>query len=112
MKLHAITFDTNNPQTLAAWWSKALGIAVGNDYGEVVALAEAPGFPMVLFQKTKEVPTGRNRVHPDFSTPDLDGDTERLVGLGATVVEKFNLPQVRYNTLTDPEGNKFDLAAE
>lgn len=112
MKLHAITFDCANPQALAAWWSKALGIAIGNDYGEIVSLAETPGTPMLLFQKIADVPTQRNRVHPDFSTPDLDGETERLVAIGATVVEKFNLPQVRYTTLTDLDGNKFDLAAE
>lgn len=112
MKIHAITIDTANPQKLAAWWSQALGIAVANDYGMNVQLATSPDVPPFQFQKIEDVPTQRNRVHVDLKTPDLDGETERLVALGATVVQKFELPQIRYTTLTDPDGNKFDLIAE
>lgn len=109
MRIHAITFDCKNPQSLAAWWSQALGIAIGDDYGNIVLLPPTADTPLLLFQKATEVPIQRNRVHADFSTPDLDEETERLVLLGASVVEKFNLPQIRYTTLTDPDGNKFDL---
>lgn len=112
MQLHAITIDTANPQKLAAWWSEALGIMVGNDYGQIVQLAASPVVPPFQFQKIEDVPTQRNRVHVDLKTSDLDGETERLVGLGATVVQKFKLPQIRYTTLTDPDGNKFDLIQE
>lgn len=42
MKIHAVTIDTTNPQKLAAWWSKALGMAIGNDYGQIVQLAASP----------------------------------------------------------------------
>ncbi|MCZ7447227.1 VOC family protein [Agrobacterium rhizogenes] len=58
------------------------------------------------------MPTQRNRVHVDLKTSDLDGETERLVQLGATALQKFELPQIRYTTLTDPDGNKFDLVQE
>lgn len=112
MKIHAITIDTANPQKLAAWWSDALGIAIANDYGMMVQLAASPTVPPFQFQKIEDVPTQRNRVHVDLKTPDLDGETARLVALGATVVQKFELPQIRYTTLTDPDGNKFDLIAE
>ncbi|WP_454677177.1 VOC family protein [Achromobacter marplatensis] len=112
MKIHAITLDTANPQKLGAWWSQALGIAVANDYGMIVQLAASPDVPPLQFQKIEDVPTQRNRVHVDLKTPDLDGETERLVALGAMVVQKFELPQIRYTTLTDPDGNKFDLIAE
>ncbi|PSJ57480.1 VOC family protein [Kumtagia ephedrae] len=112
MKIHAITIDTANPQKLAAWWSEALGIAIGNDYGQIVQLAASPAVPPFQFQKIEDAPTQRNRVHVDLKTPDLDGETARLVALGATVVQKFELPQIRYTTLTDPDGNKFDLIAE
>ncbi|WP_149539469.1 VOC family protein [Siccirubricoccus phaeus] len=112
MKIHAVTIDTTNPQKLAAWWSEALRIAVGNDYGQIVQLAASPAVPPFQFQKVEDVPTQRNRVHVDLRTPDLDGETKRLAGLGATVVQKFELPQIRYTTLADPDGNKFDLVQE
>ncbi|MEZ2352196.1 VOC family protein [Caballeronia sp. RCC_10] len=112
MKIHAITIDTANPQKLAAWWSDALGIPVAQDYGRIVQLAPSPAIPPLQFQKTVGLPTQHNSVHLDLKTPDLDSDTERLVALGAIVVEQFELPQIRYTTLTDPDGNKFDLVAE
>ncbi|MEN4739172.1 VOC family protein [Pantoea agglomerans] len=112
MKIHAITIDTANPQKLAAWWSQALGIAIANDYGTIVQLAASPNVPPFQFQKTEDVPAHRNRVHFDLKTPDLNGQTERLVVLGAAIVQKFELPQIRYTTLADPDGNNFDLVQE
>lgn len=112
MKIHAITIDTAHPQKLAAWWSHALGIMVANDYGQIVQLAASDDVPPFQFQKIDDLPTQRNRVHFDLKTPDLDGETERLLELGATVVEKFDFPQFRYTTFADPDGNKFDLVQE
>jgi hypothetical protein len=42
----------------------------------------------------------------------LDAETERLVGLGATVVAKVAENGIRFATLVDPEGNKFDVTDE
>lgn len=112
MKIHAITIDTANPRKLAAWWSETLGVAIGNDYGQIVQLTASPAFPPFQFQKIEDVPTQRNRVHVDLKTSDLDKETERLVRLGATVLQKFELPQIRYTSLSDPDGNKFDLIEE
>ncbi|SCX33967.1 hypothetical protein [Agrobacterium rosae] len=39
-------------------------------------------------------------------------ETDRLVAFGAKIVEKFELPQVRYTTMTDTVGNRFDLVQE
>ncbi|RJS02518.1 VOC family protein [Xanthomonas sp. CFBP 7698] len=112
MKIHAVTIDTAHPQALAAWWSRALKTAVANDYGTVVQLAASPDLPLFQFQKIDHVPTQRNRVHVDLRSPDLDSETERLVALGATLVQTVALPQIRYATLTDPDGNTFDLIAQ
>lgn len=112
MKTHALTIDTTNPQALAAWWSQALGVAIGTDHGVLVTLATPPHLLPLQFFKAEAVTKGQNRVHPDFKTPDLDGDTARLVALGATVVKKVELPQIRFTTLTDPDGNNFDLIQE
>ncbi|MEZ2311895.1 VOC family protein [Paraburkholderia sp. RCC_158] len=75
-------------------------------------ISALPGYTTATFQKTVGLPTQRNSVHLDLKTPDLDSDTERPVALGAIVVEQFELPQIRYTTLTDPDDNKFHLVAE
>ncbi|GBR02672.1 VOC family protein [Asaia siamensis] len=112
MKIHAITIDTATPQKLAAWWSLALGPAIGNDYGQIVQLAPSPDLPLIQFQKIGDVPTQRNRVHLDLRTPDLDHQIQQLLRIGATLVKQHELPQIRYATLLDPDGNTFDLVAE
>lgn len=109
MNIHAVTIDTTNPQKLAAWWSDVLGLAVANDYGLIVQLASSSSLPLFQFQKVDGISPGRNRVHVDLKTSDLDSETKRLVSMGATVVQVFELPQIRYTTLTDPDGNNFDL---
>lgn len=112
MKTHGLTIDTANPQALAAWWSKALGVEIGADFGVLVTLATPPELLPLQFFKPATIAEGRNRVHPDFKTSDLDAETERLVAMGATIVQKNELPQIRYTTLTDPDGNNFDLVQE
>lgn len=112
MKIHAITIDTDNPQKLAEWWSTALGISIANDYGQIVQLATSPNLPPFQFQKIADVPTQRNRVHFDLKTEDLEGETQRLVKLGASILNKIELPQIRYTSLADPDGNIFDLIQE
>ncbi|WLP57500.1 VOC family protein [Agrobacterium fabrum] len=59
---------------------------------------------LILFQKIADLPTQRSRVHADFSTWDVEGETERLVALGAKVVGRFELSPVRYTAMTDPVG--------
>jgi hypothetical protein len=112
MKTHGLTIDTANPQALAAWWAKALGVEIGTDYGVLVTLVTPPDLLPLQFFKCEMIPEGRNRMHPDFKTPDLAAETERLVAMGATILQKNELPQIRYTTLTDPDGNNFDLVQE
>ncbi len=111
MQIHAITINTVNPQKLAAWWSEVIGIPVANDYGIIVQLASSPRFPPIQFQRIDKIPTIDNNVFLGLATSNFDSETERLVQIGATIFKKFELPQIRYTTFTDPDGNKFDLVA-
>lgn len=88
------------------------GVAIGIDHGMLVTLAMPPNSLPLQFFKINEVTRQRSRAHLDFKTPDLDKETERLVALGASVEEKYVFPEFRYTTLTDPEGNNFDLIQE
>ncbi|WP_163461419.1 VOC family protein [Klebsiella michiganensis] len=109
MQIHAITIDTVNPQMLATWWSDVLGIPIANDYGLIVQLAASSRFPPIQFQKIEQLSTVGNHVHLDLSTKNLDEETERLVKMRAEIIKEFKLPQIRYTSFYDPDGNKFDV---
>jgi len=49
-------------------------------------------------------------VQPNLITDHHDEETERLAGLGATVVSQASYPQLRLTQLADPEGSLFNLA--
>ena len=78
--------------------------------------------PRVFFQQVPEPKSAKNRVHLDVrAAPGLAGDDrmaalesecERLVGLGATRVQRFEpAPPMSagHIVMTDPEGNEFCL---
>jgi uncharacterized glyoxalase superfamily protein PhnB len=52
---------------------------------------------------------GKNRLHLDLVATDLPAEVERAVALGATKVAEFDVYGTRWTTLTDPEGNVFDI---
>lgn len=112
IKIHAVTIDTANPRELAVWWTKALGLAIGNDYGQIVQLTPSPDLPLIQFQKIEDAPTQRNRVHLDLRTPDLDHESQHLISIGATLVKRYELQQIRYATFLDPDGNTFDIISD
>ena len=78
--------------------------------------------PRVFFQQVPEGKTVKNRVHLDVrAAPGLEGEERmarledegaRLVGLGATRLERFEPGQAASNgylVMRDPEGNEFCL---
>jgi hypothetical protein len=78
--------------------------------------------PRLFFQRVPEGKTAKNRVHLDLrAAPGLDGDermaaleaeSDRLVALGATRVERHEpAPPMTagHIVMTDPEGNEFCL---
>ena len=77
--------------------------------------------PRVFFQKVPEPKTAKNRVHLDLrAAPGLTGDDrmagleaacDRLVGLGAARVQRFEPDgfSAGHIVMLDPEGNEFCL---
>ena len=52
-----------------------------------------------------------DRVHVDLAVADLAAEVARIVGLGVTRPAEREWEGIRWVTLTDPEGNEFDLVA-
>jgi hypothetical protein len=71
---------------------------------------EANG-PRLLFQRRPKTPTQSIPIHLDLSTDDPEKEAERLVGLGATLIERKSSRigdiEERCIVMRDPEGNGF-----
>ncbi|MGH3788834.1 MAG: VOC family protein [Pseudonocardiaceae bacterium] len=100
LSIETVTIDCANPQSLAGFWTAALGTAVAADYGEFVFLAGTPGLGL---QKVAEARTGKNRVHLDLHTDDRAAEVARLTGLGASVLAEHSLLDQWWTVLADPE---------
>ncbi len=109
-----ITVDCHDPLRLARFWGEALGFVEDPDGpnlpGEDEALVMDPhGLrPGLLFIQVPEPKSTKNRIHLDLE-PELprDAEVERLLGLGATLVDDRRDPDgTGWAVLADPEGNE------
>ncbi len=106
-----ITVDTLDPDRLAAWWATVVGAEVAAVMpGEFVFVALSSGLRLG-FQRVEDPTPGKNRVHIDLSTPDLESEVERLVALGATETGRHDFgDDFRWVVFADPDGNAFCVA--
>ena len=110
LKTENITIDTTDPEKLAEWWARALDgqvHAVAPPFFVVVALPEGPG---LAFQQVADPTPGKNRIHIDFSAPDMEAEVKRLVDLGAKETGRGNFGEFEWVVLADPDGNAFCVA--
>jgi hypothetical protein len=107
-----ITFDCDDPDTLAQWWAQAIGGEVNAVApGEFVILPR-PGGAGLAFQRVEDPTPGKNRVHIDFTAADVEREVERLVDLGASQTGRHSFgDDFHWVVLTDPAGNAFCVAA-
>lgn len=113
MELKMITIDCAEPYELARFWTAALSTEVAQDYtGDFLILAPWEGGVAVGLQRVPEELAGKNRLHMDLHTEDLAHEVERLVGLGATVVDEQKVPGLTWSVLADPAGNVFCVAQQ
>lgn len=110
LNMGGVVIDCAEPRSLAEFWTRALGLEVAFDAdGEFVALHD-PGNTAGMYlglQKVPEEKAGKNRVHLDLATSNVDEEVARLVGLGASVQEKHEFPDLVWTVLRDPAGNEF-----
>ncbi|WP_436495446.1 VOC family protein [Actinokineospora sp. HUAS TT18] len=109
--IHSITVDSSDPYALGTWWSGVIGLPVHPDDqpGDEAVLIELPAGPRLLFVQVPEAKSVKNRVHLDLCPKGTrDEEVERLIGLGATLVDDQRRPDGRgWVVLADPEGNEF-----
>ncbi|HEV2087022.1 MAG TPA: VOC family protein [Cryptosporangiaceae bacterium] len=114
-RIRNITFDCADPFALIGFWSQVTGFGEdpdnGNAPGDPEGLLLSPdGSLALLFIGVPEPKAVKNRVHLDLAPTDRtrDAEVERLVGLGASVVDDRRRPDGSgWVVLADPEGNEF-----
>jgi predicted enzyme related to lactoylglutathione lyase len=106
-----LVLDCHDPETLAAFWSQALGYDVIGGAGSYVLLLPPGGepAPKLLLQRVPEPKQTKNRMHFDIHVADIEAEASRLIGLGAKRVQSEALSEHGSNwvLLQDPEGNEF-----
>lgn len=107
-----ITFDCADPDRLARFWAAVTGYERMDESTDEVVALRAPdrrGVRRLLFFKVPEPKTVKNRLHVDLATKDdLDVEIDRLVGLGASRVERrVGGLGNSWTVMLDPEGNEF-----
>ncbi|MFL6139516.1 MAG: VOC family protein [Frankiaceae bacterium] len=104
IRIGNIGIDTNDLQRATAFWRSATGYETSSEDSTVVYLADpqrqGPGLSL---QVVPEPRGGKNRLHIDLFTDDLEGEMTRLQQLGASEVERFD----GWTIMADPDGNQF-----
>ena len=93
-----VTFDCGDPHAQAKFWAQVFGTSV-EDHSALVD------------QRVPEDKVVKNRVHLDIHV-DADqkaAEVERLVGLGAQLIETHSDRGPLTYVMRDPEGNEFCL---
>ena len=107
-----ITFDTSDPGPLAAWWAERTGGHIEQENDGWFVIVSLPQGIRLGFQKVPDPTPGKNRVHLDLVTADVDAEAERFTQAGAKEVHRENMDGFRWVTLADPDGNLFCVAGE
>jgi hypothetical protein len=93
-QLRDIVIDCSHPASLARFWAAALD-------GYAIAPYDDAEIARLFLQLVPETKQAKNRCHLDLAAPHIEDEVERLIGLGASVVERHE----SHVTLTDPQGN-------
>jgi len=115
VRLGWIQIDCPDPERLAAFWSRVLGVEIVSRLGDppqfVNLAATEPGAPQVCFQRVPEPKAVKNRLHLDLRVEDVDEASARLVSLGARRRDDDDFHEHGYSwrRMADPDGNEFCL---
>jgi predicted enzyme related to lactoylglutathione lyase len=106
-----VTIDTTDAERLGGWWAEQTGARITETNNGWYVVLAGGGLPALLsFQKVDDPTPGKNKLHLDLVTDDLETAVDELVGAGAAVVARRD-EGFAWVTLTDPDGNEFCVSA-
>jgi predicted enzyme related to lactoylglutathione lyase len=106
----SLVLDCADPARLAEFWSAAIGYTTIGGAGSYLLLVDKDGHqPKLMLQRVVEPKVGKNRMHFEIETPDVDDEVARLEALGAVRVVEDAIEEhgARWQVMADPEGNEF-----
>ena len=109
LRLNHITFACEEPQRVAEFWTELLdGYTAERSGGAYFGRGDGPE---LFFNKRQKSPTIELPIHLDVNVPDFEAERERLLGLGAKLVEtkshRIGELSETWTVMRDPEGNGF-----
>jgi catechol 2,3-dioxygenase-like lactoylglutathione lyase family enzyme len=109
LRLNHITFACAEPARMAEFWTQLLDGYVAEQKGDT-CFGRGEG-PELFFRREKKSPTIELPIHLDVNVPDREAELERLLGLGARLVEtkshQIGELSETWTVMRDPEGNGF-----
>ena len=105
-----VVLDCADLERAAVFWTTVLGYR-RQAYGGGPYLALVPqdgGGVELLLQRTGDRKGGKNRVHLDLRTDDLDSEVSRVQAAGGVVLTAEPVVEAgwRWHVLADPDGNE------
>ena len=108
-----LTIDCRDAKALAEFWNEALDYRTvyedsdeEEDEDEVLIVPKDGLGPRILFLKTPDTKSGKNRLHLDLRGDDQAAEVARLEKLGARRVD-IGQGEKSWVFMADPEGNEF-----
>jgi hypothetical protein len=105
-----LVLDCSNPEKLMGFWQEAIGYRVLYSESSLAVLVpqDVNSSPLLL-ERVPEPKAGKNRMHVDVVTEDVEVEVKQLEALGARRlhddVRAFG--PTRWVTMADPENNEF-----
>lgn len=122
LRWYSTVVESTDHRRLAHWWADAMhwDIAFETESEAAVIppwareLMDQLEFhqipPGMMFVPVSHEKAGKNRLHWDFaphSSDDRDAEINRLVELGATIIDVGEPDDATWTVLADPDGNEF-----
>jgi predicted enzyme related to lactoylglutathione lyase len=111
LSIGSVVIRVDDLATQLAFWSAALDYVPREEPSDDwVVLAPVNGAgPNISLDRHRSQPQVPPRIHLDLYTHDQKGEVDRLIALGAALVDWPRPPGADFVTLEDPEGNRFDV---
>jgi predicted enzyme related to lactoylglutathione lyase len=108
IRVGCIGIDTNDLAAASTFWRQVTGYQVASTGDDHVYLTDpAKAGPSLFVQQVPEPRTGKNRLHIDLFSDDVEGEVARVRGLGAVEVQRHPSESGGWVVLADPDGNQF-----
>jgi predicted enzyme related to lactoylglutathione lyase len=109
--LGTVVIDCADPLSLIDFWIGVTGYAARSREEDWASIAPPQGGVAIAFQRVPEPKTGKNRVHVDLLSDDIEAEATRIEGLGGRRLWASEDPGDAFIVLADPEGNEFCVIA-